>query len=512
MPAPFVCRACARTLRTPATLNAPLLRAPLSRRHYATVRKDGRPFRVAVIGSGPAGFYSAYRLISKIQDAVVDMYEQQAVPFGLVRFGVAPDHPEVKNCQDKFEQVAESPRFNFIGNVAVGTDIPLTDLKPHYDAILFSYGASKDRELGIPGENLTGVYSARAFVGWYNGLPEYAGLNPFLGRPRALIVGQGNVALDVARILLSDVDTLRKTDIASHALEHLSNSKVNSVKIAAFTIKEVRELFNLPKVHFRPIDSSYFPPPGYKLNRQMARMSKILSEGSPNGPPPPSRDVKQWSLDFNLAPSSFNATLDRKPNVITSATFHRTAFTPDSDRFDRAARVEPTPELETKTFNIDMVFRSVGYKSEPLPGLDAIGVPFDERRGIIPNDAYGRVTGVGHVPGMYVAGWVKRGPTGVIASTMEDALMTADSIVEDWERSKKFIESDGAGWDAVKGLLESSGVRRVSWEDWKKIDAAERERGAAKGKEREKFVTKREILSVLDGSFMPQMGWRGIVR
>ncbi|KAF4302013.1 putative NADPH-adrenodoxin reductase arh1 protein [Botryosphaeria dothidea] len=461
MPAPFVCRACARTLRTPATLNAPLLRAPLSRRHYATVRKDGRPFRVAVIGSGPAGFYSAYRLISKIQDAVVDMYEQQLC---------------LSNCQDKFEQVAASPRFNFIGNVAVGTDIPLTDLKPHYDAILFSYGASKDRELGIPGENLTGVYSARAFVGWYKRSTR------------------GNVALDVARILLSDVDTLRKTDIASHALEHLSNSKVNSVKIAAFTIKEVRELFNLPKVHFRPIDSSYFPPPGYKLNRQMARMSKILSEGSPNGPPPPSRDVKQ------------------KPNVITSATFHRTAFTPDSDRFDHAARVEPTPELETKTFNIDMVFRSVGYKSEPLPGLDSIGVPFDERRGIIPNDAYGRVTGVGHVPGMYVAGWVKRGPTGVIASTMEDALMTADSIVEDWERGKKFIESDGSGWDAVKGFLESSGVRRVSWEDWKKIDAAERERGAAKGKEREKFVTKREILSVLDGSFMPQMGWRGVVR
>ncbi|EKG14209.1 hypothetical protein MPH_08584 [Macrophomina phaseolina MS6] len=447
-----------------------------------------------------------------MQDAVVDMYEHQPVPYGLVRFGVAPDHPEVKNCQDKFEEVAASSRFNFIGNVDVGTDLPLTDLKPHYDAILFSYGASKDKELGIPGENLNGVYSARAFVGWYNGLPEYADLRPALHRKYAVIIGQGNVALDVARILLSDVDALRHTDIAEHALEHLTRNKTQSVKIvgrrgpmqAAFTIKEVRELLNLPNVHFSPIDPTYFPPADYKLSRQMKRLSKILFEGSPNGPPR-SKGAKRWSLDFNLSPSSFNATYPEKPDCVSSVTFQRTAFTPDSDPFDRNARVGLTEKLQTKTLTADVAFRSVGYKSEPLPGLDDIGVPFDDKRGIIPNDAYGRVTTMGHVPGMYVAGWVKRGPTGVIASTMEDAFTTADSIVEDWEKGQKFLDGDGAGWDALKAGVSDRGGRPVSWEEWKKIDEMERELGRAKGKERVKFVSKMQMLNFLDGTFTPSL-------
>lgn len=158
------------------------------------------------------------------------MYERLPIPFGLVRYGVAPDHPEVKNCQERFEEVAALPNFNFIGNINVGVDISLKDMKPHYDAILFAYGASKDRELGIPGEDLDGVMSARAFVGWYNGLPEYSHLKPNLERgEEAVVIGQGNVALDVARILLSDVDRLRKTDMPEYALELLSRSKISKV-------------------------------------------------------------------------------------------------------------------------------------------------------------------------------------------------------------------------------------------------------------------------------------------
>ena len=217
---------------------------------------------MAVLGSGPAGFYTAYRVMSKIEGAVVDMYEQLPVPYGLVRFGVAPDHPEVKvyccylllcllyvctaisptrltkntecqNCEEKFAEVASSPRFNFIGNLNVGKDLPLVTLKNHYDAILFAYGASKDRKLGIAGEEkLKGIYSARAFVGWYNGLPEYADLAPDLeAGEEAVIVGQGNVALDVARILLSNVDQLRKTDITDEALATLSTSSIKRVKV-----------------------------------------------------------------------------------------------------------------------------------------------------------------------------------------------------------------------------------------------------------------------------------------
>lgn len=170
--------------------------------------------------------------MNKIPNAVVDMYEQLPVPYGLVRFGVAPDHPEVKNCEEKFEEVAESLRFNYIGNVRVGEDIDLMTMKPHYDAFLFSYGASHDKKLGIPGEDLGGVYSAREFVGWYNGLPQFQGLNPNVeAGEQAVVIGQGNVAMDVARMLLTPVDVLRKTDITEQALETLSKSRVQSVKV-----------------------------------------------------------------------------------------------------------------------------------------------------------------------------------------------------------------------------------------------------------------------------------------
>jgi adrenodoxin-NADP+ reductase len=170
--------------------------------------------------------------MKKVQDAVVDMYEQLPVPYGLVRFGVAPDHPEVKNCQHTFEEVAVSDRFNYIGNVTVGKDIELSEMTPHYDAILLSYGASKDRQLGVPGEHLPGVFSAREFVGWYNGLPQFQGLNTDLqAGDQAVVIGQGNVALDVARILLAPVDELRKTDIAAQALETLSKNRIKSVKV-----------------------------------------------------------------------------------------------------------------------------------------------------------------------------------------------------------------------------------------------------------------------------------------
>tara|TARA_R110002003_G_scaffold296_13_gene18709 strand:- start:2788 stop:3681 length:894 start_codon:yes stop_codon:yes gene_type:complete len=204
----------------------------LLRNAYSTSPASRNRLRVAVIGSGPAGFYTAYRLISKIQDAIIDMYEQLPVPYGLVRFGVAPDHPDVKNCQDTFEELALSPRFNYVGNVRVGYDIALNQLKPHYDAILFSYGASEDRKLGIPGEELPGVFSAREFVGWYNGLPQFQGLQPQLqAGEQAVVIGQGNVALDVVRMLLTPVDTLKSTDITEQAIQTLSESQVRSVRV-----------------------------------------------------------------------------------------------------------------------------------------------------------------------------------------------------------------------------------------------------------------------------------------
>jgi adrenodoxin-NADP+ reductase len=256
--APFVCTSCTRRLknqtprlrRTSASLQAnrskpatsaarrfsPTATAAgahpyLPRNDYSTTATS-KPLRLAIIGSGPAGFYTAHRLMKNLQDVVVDMYEQLPVPYGLVRFGVAPDHPEVKNCEDTFKEVAASPRFNYVGNVQVGRDVSLVEMKPHYDAILFSYGASEDKRLGIAGEDRPGVFSAREFVGWYNGLPQFQDLNPDLSSAEnAVVIGQGNVALDVARILLTPIDTLRKTDITGHALNLLSRSKVSSVTV-----------------------------------------------------------------------------------------------------------------------------------------------------------------------------------------------------------------------------------------------------------------------------------------
>ncbi|KAK5148767.1 hypothetical protein LTR04_000532 [Oleoguttula sp. CCFEE 6159] len=484
-----------------------------------------RPFRLAVIGSGPAGFYSAYRAMHKVPESVVDMYEQLPVPYGLVRFGVAPDHPDVKNCQAKFEEVADSPRFNFIGNIAVGSALPLTALRPHYDAILFAYGASKDKALDIPGEALSGVLSARAFVGWYNGLPEYASLDPALAAGEdAVIIGQGNVALDVARILLADLAVLRKTDITETALEALSKSRVRRVQVvgrrgplqAAFTIKEVRELMNLPSVAFAPIDPALFPADAATLPRQQRRITQVLQKGSST---PSSAALKSWALRFLLSPSAFRAS-SPSSTQLSSVDFTHTAFAPDSSPFDRSASVTAADPALTTSLPAALAFRSVGYKSAPLPGLADLGVPFDSALGTIPNDGYGRVLSAslgpggaltaGHVPGCYCAGWVKRGPTGVIASTMEDAFASADVVAADWGAAVPFLngsaadpkrcaEATGLGWEGVKAEAERRRLRRVSWAEWKVIDEWEIEEGRRRGKEREKVRSVEEMLRILDG-------------
>ncbi|KAF8857936.1 NADPH:adrenodoxin oxidoreductase-like protein [Acephala macrosclerotiorum] len=507
---PWVCARCASSLtrRLRPTSQFPAATKQLRRYTAKPHPQDSRPFRMAVIGSGPAGFYTAYKVMSKIENSVVDMYEHLPVPFGLVRFGVAPDHPEVKNCQDKFEEVAESPRFNFVGNISIGDHVgalPLCSLLPHYDAILFAYGASRDRTLGIPGEDtLKGIYSARAFVGWYNGLPEYSNLTPDLTRSEeAVVVGQGNVALDVARILLQDPSILKSTDITEYAIETLQKSKVKRVRVvgrrgpmqAAFTIKEIRELMKLPSVGFEPIDESLIPYDLKSLPRPSRRIMEVLKKGST------SQDLsKKWSLDFRFSPKSFNASTV-SPSQLGSMTFESTKLNPDN--FDPNARAVGTGGL--LDFPASLAFRSIGYKSEALAGFSELNIPFDDKSGIIPNDHLGRVVNedglVTPLKGMYCSGWVKRGPTGVIASTMADAFQTADSITEDWYSHAAFLnpaDSKALGWEGVKDEVEKKGLRRVSWEDWKKIDAVEKKRGIEKGKKREKFTKVDDMLAVLD--------------
>jgi adrenodoxin-NADP+ reductase len=374
-------------------------------------------------------------------------------------------------------------------------------------------------------------------VGWYNGLPQFSGLEPDLGRGgQAVVVGQGNVALDVARILLTSVDVLRRTDITERALEVLGRSRVRSVKVvgrrgplqvrcyldrviimsrralqltsiqAAFTVKEVRELMNIQDLAFEPIDTSLFPPDIKNLPRVQRRIAEVLQKGTKTDV---QNSAKKWGLGFLKAPKAMHAS---DSTHISSITFANQSFAPDTDPYSKSASVVSTGE--ESTLPADLAFRSVGYKSASIPGLDELGVPFDTKLGIIPNDPYGRVitpsTGpgsltAGHVHGLYCAGWVKRGPTGVIASTMEDAFTSADVIAHDWESDVPFLNNEGGenrstglGWDGIKEQVLSKGVRPLSWSNWERIDEMEVERGQRVGKPREKFESVEEMLEVLD--------------
>jgi len=396
---------------------------------------------------------------------------------------------------------------------------------PHYDALLFAYGASKDRKLDIPGENLNGIISARAFVGWYNGLPDHADLNPNLAAgDTAVVIGQGNVALDVTRILLSPLNELRKTDISEEAIETLAKSKITDVKVigrrgplqAPYTIKELREIMSLPGVGFKP------PPESWsdliqvelkRLPRQLRRIAELLDKGSKTSL---ESSVKAWQLGFLRAPVAFLSSDDKTLEAVGLEQTEYAQSISDLITGDAPTDLSAIRSLKVKStgqrsmVHASLAFRSVGYQSRPLNGMEEIGVPFDQSRGIIPNDRWGRVmspsqgpAGVltaGHVPGMYCAGWVKRGPTGVIASTLDDAFTTADVIAKDWAEGTRFIkDADGRGWEAVRKQLESRGIRSVSWKDWEKIDEEERRRGRQKGKEREKIRRVEEMLRIIDG-------------
>ncbi|KAK3684514.1 NADPH-adrenodoxin reductase [Vermiconidia calcicola] len=459
------------------------------------------------------------------------MFESLPVPYGLVRFGVAPDHPDVKKSAETLEDVGKWPGFDFAGNIQIGDgpgQLPLTSIAPHYDAMLFAYGASRDKQLGIPGENLKGVISARAFVGWYNGLPEYAHLNPDLqAGDTAVIIGQGNVALDVARFLLSPINRLKNTDVSEHALETVSKSRIRDVKVigrrgplqAPYTIKELRELLNLPAVGFAPPPESWdelIQAERKKLPRQLRRIAEVLERGSKT---PMDQADKAWQLGYLRSPAEF---LSSNGENLKAVGFEQTEYIsdiastisgdPQQDLNNvRAMKVKGTGKKTMLRANL--AFISVGYQSEPLPGFDKLGIPFDENFGIIPNDMYGRVMApgrgpagaltAGHIPGMYCSGWVKRGPTGVIASTMDDAFSTGDIIVKDWESGVKFSEGEEAGrkkegFEAVRREMQRRGIRSVSWPDWMKIDTEERRRGKEKGKEREKFRTIEEMMQLVD--------------
>ncbi|KAJ3042716.1 hypothetical protein HDV00_006773 [Rhizophlyctis rosea] len=443
--------------------------------------------KVCIVGSGPAGFYAADRLLKASDNIDIDMLEALPVPYGLVRYGVAPDHPEVKNVIHKFETVAQESRFRYLGNVRVGQDISITELRPRFNAILLACGASQDRRLGLANEeSIPNVFSARAFVGWYNGLPEHKDLNPDLtSSDTAIVVGHGNVALDVARILLCPIEELAKTDITEHALEKLRNNKIRHVHLVgrrgplqvSFTAKEVREMMALPDTRFSinvPLLESQIKAGDAILKKDRARR-RLMDLLHKNALSPKTGASKSWSLQFLATPSA----LLTNGLKLEGLQFMKNTLTGPPE----SPRAEMTTEMgELKG---GLLLRSIGYQI-----VAPEGIPFDSRKGVVPNDR-GRVLAEGErVPGLYVAGWLKRGPTGVIAATMYDAVETADVILEDVKNKQLPLKKldDAAPLADVEDLLKARGVQTVSFADWMRIDAQEEKEGGERGKPREKMV------------------------
>uniref|UniRef100_A0A2K5DQD6 NADPH:adrenodoxin oxidoreductase, mitochondrial n=1 Tax=Aotus nancymaae TaxID=37293 RepID=A0A2K5DQD6_AOTNA len=436
---------------------------PSFRHQFSTQEKTPQ---ICVVGSGPAGFYTAQHLLKQHPQAHVDIYEKQPVPFGLVRFGVAPDHPEVKNVINTFTQTAHSGRCAFWGNVEVGRDVTVPELREAYHAVVLSYGAEDHRALEIPGEELPGVCSARAFVGWYNGLPENQELKPDLSCDTAVILGQGNVALDVARILLTPPEHLEKTDITKAALGVLRQSRVKTVWLVgrrgplqvAFTIKVPRPRKRLTELLLR----TAVEKPGPEEAARRASASRA------------------WGLRFFRSPQQVLPSPDGR-----GAAGVRLAVT-RLEGVGETTRAVPTGAMED--LPCGLVLSSVGYKSRPIDP----SVPFDSKLGVIPN-VEGRVT---DVPGLYCSGWVKRGPTGVIATTMTDSFLTGQTLLQDL-KAGLLPSGPRPGSSAIQALLSSRGVQPVSFSDWEKLDAEEVARGQGTGKPREKLVDPQEMLRLL---------------
>ncbi|KAG0721263.1 NADPH:adrenodoxin oxidoreductase, mitochondrial [Chionoecetes opilio] len=450
--------------------------------------------RVCVVGSGPAGFYTAQQILKSHATAQVDMYEKLPTPFGLVRYGVAPDHPEVKNCINTFTQTASQDRFTFLGNVEVGRDVTLDHLREAYHAIVLAYGAAEDRTLGIPGESLANVLSARRFVGWYNGLPDDASISVDLNTDSAVVVGQGNVAIDVARILLTPIDILKKTDIPESVLASLAQSRVKRVTLVgrrgpqhvAFTIKELREMVNLAgcRPSLQPSDYQHLRKLIPDLPRPRKRLLELLAKTALDEPNPKlgaayASAERQWSLQFLGSPVE----------VLASGGHMVSGLKLAKNRLEgKEGQQRAVATEETETLECGLVLRSVGYRGHALNAA----LPFDSHTATIAN-MEGRVTG--H-PGLYVSGWIATGPVGVILSTMTSGFNTGKAVVADIKAAAIDMDQHKEGKSAIGRVLAEKGVEVVSFKQWLQLDQYEMAAGARLGKPREKVTTLRRMMEL----------------
>jgi ferredoxin--NADP+ reductase len=444
------------------------------------------PLRVAVVGSGPAGFYAAGALLDADLPVEVDMVERLPTPWGLVRLGVAPDHPKLKTVSRAFERIADKPGFRFVGNVEIGRDLHHDDLVRLYDAVVYAVGAQTDRRLGIPGEALPGSWSAFEFVAWYNGHPDYQDLRFDLDVERAVVIGNGNVALDVARMLALTPAELAPTDTTDAAIEAISESRISEVVVlgrrgpaqAAFTTPELAELVDLAGADV-VVDPAQLAGDADESDTRVRRNLEVLRDFAGRAP-----TGKPKTLRFRFLASPVAIHGDGR---VESIEIVRNRLE------ERDGRVVAVATDEHETIPCGLVFRSVGYRGVGVPG-----VPFDERRGVICNER-GRVLddAGGQVAGVYCAGWIKRGPTGIIGTNKKDATETVELLLED-ARAGRVAHDESRTAEAVDALLDERGVRRVVYTGWTSIDTLERSRGEPLGRPRVKLVTWDELLDAAE--------------
>jgi ferredoxin--NADP+ reductase len=449
-----------------------------------------QPLHVAIVGSGPAGFYAAGQLLGAGEPAVVvDVFDRLPTPWGLVRFGVAPDHPKIKSVTRVFEKTAARPGFMFHGNVEIGKDVSHEQLLAAYDAVLYAVGTPGDRRLGVDGEDLAGSHSATDFVAWYNGHPDYAEMEFDLTGSRAVVVGNGNVALDVARMLALSPEELAVTDIADHALEALRASQVREIVVlgrrgpaqAAFTNPELRELadLELADVIVDPADMELDAHSAASLETADGTTKRNVETLSEYARTQPAGKPRRVELRFLSSPVSIEGA-----SRVEAIVIERNELVADGDGSLRARPTGARERLDTQ-----LVFRSIGYVGAPLPG-----VPFDDRRKTVLN-ADGRVLDPDSgrpLPGVYAAGWIKRGPSGVIGTNKKCAQETTDRLLEDFAQG--LLPAPDSNAAELLASLRGSGHKVVDYTGWEAIDAHERALGEPHGRPRVKLVSRDELL------------------
>lgn len=460
---------------------------------------SNNPLRVAIIGSGPSGFYAAGRLQEQKNLVVeIDMFDRLPTPYGLVRGGVAPDHQKIKSVTKVYDRIATKPSFRFYGNVEFGKDVTLSDLENHYHAIIYAVGAQSDRQLGIPGEDLTGSYAATEFVAWYNAHPDYRHFDFDLSQEKAVVIGLGNVAMDVIRILASSYDELYPTDIADYALDELKESKVKEIYVlgrrgpaqSAFTNPEIKELGELhdaevivspEEVVLDPYSQAFIDSGEDKVAVKNVEILKGFSQQAPQG--------KSCKIIMRFLTSPVEIIgKDRVEAIkIVKNELYQT----------EKGEIRPRETDQFETIPVGLVFRSVGYLGTPLPG-----VPFYEKWGTIPNDKGRVMTAIKdgqQVTGNYVVGWIKRGPSGVIGTNKPDSVETVEMLLEDFA-TNKLLAPTAPTRTAIEGLLNERSIEYVTFEDWQKLDEIEQKRGASVNRPRVKFSNVDDMLEAIENA------------